>query len=374
MKLRRRLDEQGRSDLGGAPDLLVMVTGKAPLTPDGFEADAGGSQGLVYLEAQEGGDGRVALHRARFEGIPAWSADADHVGLVSRDLFFEAYLELLGKGTTALLPQQTQWPRTAPRRRRRRSSGAVRRDRLPRRRRRERQADALLVRPRGAADCRARHSGTENHGHQRRPHLRGRAADAGTLPRVQAHRHRAGDERSHRRCDGRRAAAWPVSRQAGVPSDLHQHPHTPRQPMAIAAPSCGHRRRARRRGESSRCRSDGHGPPGGDCLVAARGGRSRRAGLLHPGHHAHRQRRHGDQRGGVGTADRARRARGQRAARRGRAPARPAQRAAGPGARRPSGGGRGSMRCTSSSCTATEPAMRGVRCRCSRRRLPGPTH
>ena len=147
MKLRRRLDEQGRSDLGGAPDLLVMVTGKAPLTPDGFEADAGGSQGLVYLEAQEGGDGRVALQRARFEGIPAWSADADHVGLVSRDLFFEAYLELLDKGTTALLPQQTAAAddgaaATPPAIVRSRLSRSAASSAPP-----ERQADALLVRP-----------------------------------------------------------------------------------------------------------------------------------------------------------------------------------------------------------------------------------
>jgi hypothetical protein len=106
VRFRRRLDKQRRSDFGGPPDLLVMVTGKAPLTPDGFDAGPRGEQGLVYLEAQEGGDGRVPLRRARFEGLPAWSADADHIGLVSRDLFFEAYLELLDRGATALLPQQ----------------------------------------------------------------------------------------------------------------------------------------------------------------------------------------------------------------------------------------------------------------------------
>ena len=106
VKFRRRLDKQRRSDLGGPPDLFVMVTGKAPLTPDGFDAGSGGEQGLVYLEAQEGGDGRVPLRRAWFEGVPAWSADVDHIGLASRDLFFEAYLELIERGTTALLPQQ----------------------------------------------------------------------------------------------------------------------------------------------------------------------------------------------------------------------------------------------------------------------------
>ena len=105
VKFRRRLDKQRRADLGGPPDLLVMVTGKAPLTTDGFDAGTRAERGLVYLEAQEGGDGRVPLHRARLEGLPAWSADADHIGLVSRDLFFEAYLELLDKGTTTLLPQ-----------------------------------------------------------------------------------------------------------------------------------------------------------------------------------------------------------------------------------------------------------------------------
>ena len=157
-------------------------------------------------------------------------------------------------------------------------------------------------------------SRTADHGGQRRPHLRGRAVDAGALPRVEAHRHRAGDERPHRRCHGRGAAARPVSGQAGVPSNLHQHAGTPREPLAAAAPSGSHRGRSRRRGQSSRRRSDGHGPSGGDRLGAARRGRSRRARLLHPRHHAHRQRRDGHQRRGIGAADRARRARGQRAA------------------------------------------------------------
>jgi hypothetical protein len=103
---RRRLDGQQRGDLGGPADLLVMVTGKAPLTADGFEA-GGQQRELVYLDAQEGGDGRVPAHRARLDGIPAWSADADHAGLVTRDLFFEAYLELLAKGETSLLPRQS---------------------------------------------------------------------------------------------------------------------------------------------------------------------------------------------------------------------------------------------------------------------------
>jgi hypothetical protein len=102
-RVRRRLDAQQRADFGGPPDLLVMVTGKAPLTPDGFEA-GGEQQQFVYLDAQEGGDGRVAAQRARFDGVPAWSADADHAGLATRDLFFEAYLELLAKGQTSLLP------------------------------------------------------------------------------------------------------------------------------------------------------------------------------------------------------------------------------------------------------------------------------
>ena len=147
VKFRRRLDKQRRLDLGGPPDLLVMVTGKAPLTPDGFESDAGGAQGLVYLEAQEGGDGRVAHRRARLEGIPSWSADANHVGLVSRDLFFEAYLELLDKGTTALLPQQSAGVEdsaaaTPPAIVRGRLSRAAASSAPP-----ARQAEALVVRP-----------------------------------------------------------------------------------------------------------------------------------------------------------------------------------------------------------------------------------
>jgi tetratricopeptide (TPR) repeat protein len=143
VRFRRRLDKQRRSALGGPPDFIVMVTGKAPLTPDGFETDPRGVQGLVYLEAQEGGDGRVALHRARFDGLPAWSADADHVGLVSRDLFFEAYLELLDKGATALLPQQNAGADEG-------AAPAIVRDRLSRSAASSappaRQSEALLVR------------------------------------------------------------------------------------------------------------------------------------------------------------------------------------------------------------------------------------
>jgi hypothetical protein len=144
-RFRRRLDAQQRNDLGGSQDLLVMVTGKAPLTPDGFEARGNRHEELVYLDSQDGGDGRVPAHRARFDGVPAWSADADHAGLATRDLFFEAYLELLAKGETSLLPRQadaTDGAAAPPAIVRSRPSRSAASSTPP-----QQQADTLLVRP-----------------------------------------------------------------------------------------------------------------------------------------------------------------------------------------------------------------------------------
>ena len=105
--LRRRLDAQTRADLRGASDAIVMVTGRAPLTPDGYEHLEQGSGTLVYREAQEAGDGRVPLARVAMDGIPQWSADADHTELVSRRELYAAYEDLLGTGNTVRLPVTT---------------------------------------------------------------------------------------------------------------------------------------------------------------------------------------------------------------------------------------------------------------------------
>ena len=58
--LRERLDPQCRDDLPAFADKLLLVVGHAKFTPDGFEWT---DQGLVYLDATDGGDGRVPLAR-----------------------------------------------------------------------------------------------------------------------------------------------------------------------------------------------------------------------------------------------------------------------------------------------------------------------
>ncbi|HZA99113.1 MAG TPA: CHAT domain-containing protein, partial [Gemmatimonadales bacterium] len=98
--LRQRLDEQAKQGFGGTKDSIVMVAGRAPFTPDGFET---GADGLVYLDARDGGDSRVTLKSLRLEGVRVWQLDSDHGSLPERKEAFEVYQELLEKGTTTRL-------------------------------------------------------------------------------------------------------------------------------------------------------------------------------------------------------------------------------------------------------------------------------
>ncbi|HZA93837.1 MAG TPA: hypothetical protein VE420_14530, partial [Gemmatimonadales bacterium] len=98
--LRQRLDEQAKQGFGGTKDSIVMVAGRAPFTPDGFQT---GADGLVYLDARDGGDSRVTLKSLRLEGVRVWQLNADHGSLPERKEAFEAYQELLEKGTTTRL-------------------------------------------------------------------------------------------------------------------------------------------------------------------------------------------------------------------------------------------------------------------------------
>ncbi len=99
--LRRRLDEQVRTDLPGFADRLLLVVGRAKFTPDGT---AWADGGLVYRDAVDGGDGRVTRASALLPGVRTWSLDVGHGGLPEAKAAFAAFTELLVDGTTARLP------------------------------------------------------------------------------------------------------------------------------------------------------------------------------------------------------------------------------------------------------------------------------
>jgi hypothetical protein len=95
--LRRRLDEQVTKDLGEFAKQLSLVVGKAGSTPDGYEF---GSNGLLYRDAADGGDGRVPLHSAMLPNVKTWTLDCRHSALPSEKGAFAAYDDLLQTGTT----------------------------------------------------------------------------------------------------------------------------------------------------------------------------------------------------------------------------------------------------------------------------------
>lgn len=98
--LRRRLDEQRDSLAREHPERLLLVAGMAKFTPDGFEI---GNEGLTYLNAREGGDGRVTLDSAILPNVATWRVDCEHGALPDERGAFEAYLELLEHGRTERL-------------------------------------------------------------------------------------------------------------------------------------------------------------------------------------------------------------------------------------------------------------------------------
>lgn len=109
--LRRRLDGQGEGEPGSARDGVVLVVGKARFTPDGYQI---GDEGLVYLDAQDHGDGRVTLSSAQLPGLPTWQLDCVHGELPERKEAFQAYLDLLETGTTDRLPAVPSATRGGP--------------------------------------------------------------------------------------------------------------------------------------------------------------------------------------------------------------------------------------------------------------------
>jgi tetratricopeptide (TPR) repeat protein len=101
--LRQRLDAQVAP--GGAlrefADKTLLVVGQARFTPCGFEW---GNEGFVYLNATDGGDGRVPQDKALLPGVRTWVLDAEHGGLPDVGKAFDAYVQLLTQGSTTLLP------------------------------------------------------------------------------------------------------------------------------------------------------------------------------------------------------------------------------------------------------------------------------
>ena len=95
--LRRRLDEQALP-----LQKLRIVLGRDRCTPAGYRVDA--QQGVVYLLAEEAGDGRVTQANAMLAGVAAWQADVSHALLAQHADAFEAYAELLASGHTERLP------------------------------------------------------------------------------------------------------------------------------------------------------------------------------------------------------------------------------------------------------------------------------
>jgi tetratricopeptide (TPR) repeat protein len=100
--LRRRLDEQRDKALPSFADKLLLVTGRARFTPAGWRWS---DDGLVYLNAVDGGDGRVPLASALLPGVRTWALDCDHGKLPDEAKAFDAYVELLERGDTAKLPR-----------------------------------------------------------------------------------------------------------------------------------------------------------------------------------------------------------------------------------------------------------------------------
>jgi tetratricopeptide (TPR) repeat protein len=114
VKLRRALDKQRDAMSGPSPglsaDRLLLVVGRAKYTPAGYEF---GDDGLVYLNAPDGGDGRVTLDAALLPGVRTWELDCAHGDLPDKESAFEAYYELLTRGETGKLPRLAAAARSA---------------------------------------------------------------------------------------------------------------------------------------------------------------------------------------------------------------------------------------------------------------------
>ncbi|MGV7247145.1 hypothetical protein ACRXB1_36830, partial [Caballeronia sp. M23-90] len=96
--LRRKFDAQLPELMKLAPGKLVLVVGQAKFTPSGYDETT--EEGFVYLNACDGGDGRVTLDNALLPNVPTWTTPHDHGGLPKACDAFDAYLDLLRTGST----------------------------------------------------------------------------------------------------------------------------------------------------------------------------------------------------------------------------------------------------------------------------------
>jgi len=102
LALRERLDRQRDDDLPQFADRLKLVVGQANFTPDGYTVTA---DGMVYLDAVDGGDGRVTHGSALLPGVSTWVLEHEHGTLPDAESAFEAFTELLCQGQTVRLPR-----------------------------------------------------------------------------------------------------------------------------------------------------------------------------------------------------------------------------------------------------------------------------
>ena len=199
--LRRRLDAQAASAAAGRRrQTAARRRPGAASRPTAIDV---GDDGLVYLDAPGGGDGRVTLTSALLPGVRTWTARRRHTATCpTREGAFAAYLELLTRGETALLDAfdaRRRRPRRGRRRRRapadaRRASRAAGRRAAASRRRRRRRRPTCSASSRPARRRRARRHGeprAARHGAQRRPDVRAPAAGGRPLPLARADRHRS---------------------------------------------------------------------------------------------------------------------------------------------------------------------------------------
>jgi hypothetical protein len=108
--LRQRLDQQRDGVLKDFADKMLLVVGHAKFTPDGIEW---GERGLAYLDATDGGDGRVTLASALLPGVRTWTLDCEHGSLPSATAAFDAFVDLLARGDTSQLQRLAGGSRSA---------------------------------------------------------------------------------------------------------------------------------------------------------------------------------------------------------------------------------------------------------------------
>ncbi|MBS0660347.1 MAG: CHAT domain-containing protein [Verrucomicrobia bacterium] len=95
--LRQALDAQLATILPKFADRILLVVGKADSTPAGYDIDK--VSGLAYRNVGDG-DGRVPVESALLPGVRTWAIDCAHGDLADHAASFEAYAELLQRGTT----------------------------------------------------------------------------------------------------------------------------------------------------------------------------------------------------------------------------------------------------------------------------------